>query len=138
MPEDEREPPIPDDAYHAAMRWNAPLSEAHASVLLDAFELDDAERVLVLGCGWGELLMRAVQRAPALTGVGVDTDNAALERGRALAAARGLGDRVSLIDTGGGAWPEPSDRVICAGPSHIWERPAAALAALAPLVTPGG
>ena len=138
MPEAEPKPPIPDDAYHAAMRWNAPLSEAHASVLLDALELDGAERVLDLGCGWGELLMRAMQRAPGLSGLGVDTDAAALQRGRALAAARGLGERLTLLDTGGEAWTEPADRVICVGASHIWERTAAALAALAALVVPGG
>ena len=138
MAEEEREPPIPDEVWHAAMRWNAPLSEAHASILLDAFELGSARRVLDLGCAWGELLQRAVQRDPKLEGVGVDTDAAALARGRALAAARGLGDRVTLIDTGGETWSEPAERVICVGASHIWERTAAALAALSEMVTPGG
>jgi SAM-dependent methyltransferase len=138
MDSDGRDPPIPAHAWHAAMRWNAPLSEPHASMLLDAFELDSAERVLDLGCGWGELLCRAVERAPTLTGIGVDTDATALARGEALVAARGLGDRLRLIDTGGEAWTEPSDRVICVGASHIWDGTAAALAELASVVVPGG
>jgi SAM-dependent methyltransferase len=138
MDSDGRDPPIPDEAWHAAMRWNAPLSTAHASVLLDAFELESAQRVLDLGCGWGELLCRAVERAPTVTGIGVDTDATALARGEALAAARGLGDRVRLIDTGGEAWTEQADRVICVGASHIWDGTASALAALSSIVVPGG
>jgi SAM-dependent methyltransferase len=132
------EPSIPDGVRHAAMRWNAPLSEAHAAVLLDALELGCAEGVLDLGCGWGELLCRAVERASRLTGIGIDTDKSALARGRALAAGRGLGERITLIDTGGEAWTEPADRVICVGASHIWNGTAAALQALAPLVACGG
>jgi len=40
--------PIPDPVYNAAMRWNAPLSEQHASILFDALRLDGCERVLDL------------------------------------------------------------------------------------------
>jgi SAM-dependent methyltransferase len=138
MAADEREPPIPEEMFHAAMRWNAPLSEAHAEVLLDAFELDGAQRVLDLGCGWGELLCRAVERGPQLTGVGVDSSAVAISRGRALIDARGLAGRVRLVDTAGEMWTEPSERVICVGASHVWERTPAALAALAELTAPGG
>jgi len=138
MESDGREPPIPDEVWHAAMRWNAPLSEAHAALLLDAFELESAERVLDLGCGWGELLCRAVEREPTLTGIGVDTDATALARGEALAAARGLGERVTLRDAGGEAWSEPADRVICVGASHIFDGTAAALDRLASIVDRGG
>jgi SAM-dependent methyltransferase len=133
-----REPQIPDEYRHAAMRWNAPLSEAHAAVLLDALELDSGTRVLDLGCGWGELLSRAVEREPTLVGVGVDTDATALARGEALAAARGLGERVTFRDAGGEAWTQPADRVICVGAGHIWGGHGPALTALAGLVSPGG
>jgi hypothetical protein len=44
MAEDEYEPAIPDHAWHAAMRWNAPLSEAHASLWAEP-----ADRVLCVG-----------------------------------------------------------------------------------------
>lgn len=137
-PEPEYEPPIPDEVWHAAMRWNAPLSETHASILLDALELNGASQILDLGCGWGELLMRAVGRSPALTGVGVDSDTTAIARGHTLAAERGLQDRVSLIDAAADSWAKPADRVICVGAKHIWEGTEAALAALARLTAPGG
>jgi SAM-dependent methyltransferase len=138
MAESEYEPLIPDGVWHAAMRWNAPLSEAHASMLLDEFELDRAERVLDLGCGWGELLLRALHRSPNLTGRGIDTDARALARGTTLAAERGLDDRVELVDCAAESWTEPADRVICVGARHIWDDTAAALTALAHLVSPGG
>jgi SAM-dependent methyltransferase len=130
-------PPIPDEVRHAAMRWNAPLSEAHASVLLEALELDDAASVLDLGCGWGELLMRAVARRPDLRGVGVDTDAVALARGRRLAVRRGLEDRVRLVEGPAESWTEPAARVICIGAQHIWADAQAALAALHELTVPG-
>jgi len=120
------------------MRWNAPLSDAHASMLLDEFELERAGRVLDLGCGWGELLLRAVQRSPTLTGLGVDHDTVALVRGWALITERGLDDRVSLLDAGAGSWTEPADRVMCVGARQIWGGTAPALAALRGLVAPGG
>ena len=106
VPEHEYQPPIPKEVRHAAMRWNAPLSDAHASMLLDEFELDRAERVLDLGCGWGELLLRALQRSPTLTGVGIDNDTVAIVRGRALSAQRHLDDRVSLIEAAAETWTE--------------------------------
>jgi SAM-dependent methyltransferase len=119
------------------MRWNAPLSDAHASLLLDEFELDPAERVLDLGCGWGELLLRAMQRSPTLTGIGIDNDAIAIGRGRVLAAERHLDDRVTLLETAAETWTEPADRVICVGAQQIWDGVEPALTALAALVAPG-
>ncbi len=138
MPEPEYQPPIPPEVRYRAMRWNAPLSDAHASMLLDEFELDRAERVLDLGCGWGELLLRAVQRSPTLTGIGIDNDAVAIERGRALAAQRELDDRVSLVEAAAETWTESADRVICIGAQHIWDGAEPALAALGELLAPGG
>jgi len=34
------------------MRWNTPLSEEHASVLIERLEGESADSVLDLGCGW--------------------------------------------------------------------------------------
>ena len=119
------------------MRWNAPLSEAHAAALLDAFEPERAAQVLDLGCGWGELLLRAVQRSPTLTGRGIDTDATAIARGAELAADRGLGDRVTFLDAQAESWSEPVDRLICIGASQVWGGTEQALTALSRLVAPG-
>ncbi|MEU4401729.1 SAM-dependent methyltransferase, partial [Micromonospora orduensis] len=45
---------------YARMRWNTPLSEEHAALLLRRLDVRPGARVLDLGCGWGELLLRAV------------------------------------------------------------------------------
>ncbi|HEV7897807.1 MAG TPA: methyltransferase domain-containing protein [Planosporangium sp.] len=124
------------------MRWNTPLSEEHAALLLQRLDIRPGARVLDLGCGWGELLLRAVAAGatadPAATGVGVDTDDAALARGRALAAGRSLDRHVTFVKEDAAAWREPADRVLCIGASHALGGTAAALKALAALVRPGG
>jgi SAM-dependent methyltransferase len=129
-------------ARYRAMRWNTPLSEGHAAELLDQLDVAGARTILDLGCGWGELLIRAV--APRSgdrfrrTGVGVDHDEALLARGRASAAHHGLGDAVRFVTGAAERWNEPAQRVLCVGAGHAWGGDAAALAALPALVEPGG
>ncbi len=91
----------------ARMRWNTPLSEEHAGRLLERLDVGSAPSVLDLGCGWGELLLRVVEASGRNTsGVGVDTDGAALDRGRRRAHQLGLGDRVSFVEASAAAWEE--------------------------------
>ena len=121
------------------MRWNTPLSERHADLLLERLHVSCAEHVVDLGCGWGELLMRAVVAGGAqATGTGVDSDTRVLERGRMLAARRGLADRVSFTDGDAAAWRERADRLLCIGASHAWGGTKDALLALADVVAVGG
>jgi SAM-dependent methyltransferase len=160
-------PPADDLAAvrYARMRWNTPLSEEHATLLLDRLDIRPGARVLDLGCGWGELLLRAVAAGgatgsaathhspatgsaatlqspatgePSITGIGVDTDEAGLARGRALAADRSLDRRVTFVNGEAAAWREPADRVLCVGASHAFGGTYAALDALADLVPSGG
>jgi SAM-dependent methyltransferase len=128
------------EAKVAAMRWNTPLGEAHAELLLERLEVPEHGSILDLGCGWGELLIRAVQsdRSASSTGVGVDTYPADVEHARRAAADRGLGDRVRVVEASAVGWRESADRVICIGSSHIWGGTEAALTALALNVSPGG
>lgn len=138
--------PLTDDLTalrHARMRWNAPLSEDHAALLLQRLDVRPGALVLDLGCGWGELLLQAVAAGgvggtDATTGVGVDTDEDALTRGRALAAGRSLDQQVTFVQGEAAEWREPADRVLCVGASHAFGGTADALKAFAPLVRPGG
>jgi cyclopropane fatty-acyl-phospholipid synthase-like methyltransferase len=58
-----------DQALYARMRWNAPLSAGHAGLLMDRLDLRAGQRIVDLGCGWGEFLLQAVARAaPASQG----------------------------------------------------------------------
>lgn len=121
------------------MRWNTPLAEDHAALLLARLGVFSGARILDLGCGWGELLLRAVASGGGdVTGIGVDTDVEALERGRTLAAARGLTDRVTFNEGQAATWEEPADRVLCVGASHAWAGTKEALLALGAVVRPGG
>ena len=127
----------------STMRWNTPLSEAHAERLLAGLELGRARTVLDLGCGWGELLLRAVAAARAggsdCRGTGVDTDEALLARGREAARARGLADRVTFVRADASSWEgPPAEAALCVGASHAWGATADALRGLRRAVVPGG
>ncbi|SCF21071.1 Methyltransferase domain-containing protein [Micromonospora viridifaciens] len=138
--------PSADDlaaSRYARMRWNTPLSEEHGALLLERLAVPPGGRVLDLGCGWGELLLRAVETASgsdaaSVTGVGVDTDEVLLARGRQLAAERSLQQQVTFLKQEAATWDEPADRVMCIGASHAFGGTVAALEALAELVRPGG
>jgi SAM-dependent methyltransferase len=126
-------------AVYARMRWNTPLGTSHADALLQRLGVEAGERLLDLGCGWGELLVRALLRADeSVVGVGVDRDPAALERGRERAAQAGLESRLEFVPGAAEEWAEPADRVLCIGASQAWGGAAGALEALTGLVRPGG
>ncbi|MGW5721734.1 SAM-dependent methyltransferase [Amycolatopsis sp. NPDC003865] len=116
------------------MRWNTPLSEPHAQLLLDRMALDEG-RLVDLGCGWGELPLRAAARAPGLRVTGVDTDEGALARGRAAAGERGLA--VDFVEADAATWDGPAERAFCIGSAHIFGSTKAALARLARVVPSG-
>ena len=56
--------------------FNAPLSDAHADELIAALRVGAHEKVVDLGCGWGELLLRVLAAEPTARGVGVEQDEA--------------------------------------------------------------
>lgn len=116
------------------MRWNTPLSEPHAELLLDRMALGEGHLV-DLGCGWGELLLRAAARAPGLRATGVDTDVTSLDRGRSAAAERGLA--VDFTESDAATWGDPADRAFCIGAAHIFGSTKAALEGLARVVPSG-
>ncbi|MGK3201960.1 SAM-dependent methyltransferase [Amycolatopsis sp. MEPSY49] len=117
------------------MRWNTPLSEAHASVLLDRLDLGEGPHLVDLGCGWGELLLRASERAPALRVTGVDADEVALARGRSAARERGLA--VEFTSSDAATWDTPVERAFCIGAAHVFGSTKAGLAGLARVVPSG-
>lgn len=125
---------------YAQMRWNTPLSQAHAAVLLERLGIPAGVHVVDLGCGWGELLLQAISAddTGSTTGTGVDIDDTALARGRTLAAGRSLDQRVTFLKQEASAWREPADRVLSVGASHAFGGTSEALKSLANLVRPGG
>lgn len=123
---------------HAELLWNSPLSAARADRLLDGLDLSSAHRILDLGCGWGELLLRGLGRAPGLTGEGIDVNEGNLARGRTSAKQRGLAERATLLDCDVTRYQGKGDRLICIGASHAWGGTDACLRALRNHVEPNG
>lgn len=121
-------------ARYAAMRWNCPLSESHADELLDHLDLQTTTSLVDLGCGWGELLLRAAARTNCKA-TGVDTDPAALSRGRQAATDRGLDG--TFVEQPAEQWRGPTNRGVCIGSSHTLGGTAAMLTRLAELVPRG-
>jgi cyclopropane fatty-acyl-phospholipid synthase-like methyltransferase len=146
------DPPGPDTKPDAdlpasltRLTFHGPLSEARAGRLVGRLTRTHPATVLDIGCGWGELMLRVLTAAPGATGVGLDTDEGDLTRGRGNARARGLEDRVTFVRASGvGTTRAPADLVLCVGASHALsdapppEHTGAALRALRRLVTPGG
>lgn len=127
------------EARYSAMRWNTPLSEEHAELLVDRLDVAKAASVLDLGCGWGELLIRVVEAAREdCAGVGVDIDDAQLEHARRAVAQRGLDERITFVRGEARKWVKPADRVVCLGAAHAWGGTASALTELAGVVAPDG
>ena len=123
-------------AKYAAMTWNVPLSEPHAAQLLDHLSLPDAKSIVDIGCGWGELLLRAAAASPQLKATGIDLDNALLDRGRRNATARNI--PADFVQQRGEEFQGTADRAICIGSSHVLGGTKAMLERLAEIVPRGG
>lgn len=77
----------------------ASLDEAQLAKLdlvLDKLQIRDGMRLLDIGCGWGGLLIRAAERFPSLTAVGITLAERQHELATARIAAAGLADRLSV------------------------------------------
>ncbi len=127
------------------LSFHGPLSEARAARLVARLTGNSPRTVLDIGCGWGELMLRILAAAPDATGLGLDTDEGDLARGRDNARARGLAGRVTFArGSAVGTRRGPAGLVLCLGASHALTevqppgRTAAALAELRLLVNPGG
>ncbi|MFF0742664.1 SAM-dependent methyltransferase [Streptomyces sp. NPDC004111] len=100
----------------------SPLDDSSVARVL-ARALDrGGERVLDLGCGQAEWLIRALERDPATTAVGVDLAAGGLAEARRQADARGVGERLVLEQADAAALvpEEPFDVVISSGATHAF------------------
>ncbi|KAJ4291334.1 hypothetical protein N0V88_006341 [Collariella sp. IMI 366227] len=128
------------EAKYSHLTFNAPLSNVHADSLLTHLQLTSTTTLVDLGCGWGELLLRVAWRScntqPG-TQTGVDTDAAALLRGREAAIRRKLRN-VEFIEQPAADFQGARDRAICIGSSHALGGSRAMLKRLAEIVPRGG
>ncbi|MFJ9553523.1 SAM-dependent methyltransferase [Nocardiopsis sp. NPDC101807] len=124
--------------------FNGPLSDAHAARLIRTLGPLEGRRIVDVGCGWAEFLLRTLESEPTATGFGIDRNGDHVRHGRELAAARGLDDRVELVVGDVGEWAgTEADVVVNNGASHVWggdpvTHTGNALAAASDLLAPGG
>ncbi|MGX2992884.1 SAM-dependent methyltransferase [Streptomyces sp. JNUCC 64] len=125
---------------HTGHPVKAPLDDDAVRRLLDrALPRDDA-RVLDLGCGTAEWLLRALAAHPRLRAEGVDTSADALDRADEAARALGVRDRLVLHHrpvegfTPGHAF----DTVLSVGAAHAFGGLLPTLAAARAHLAPGG
>ncbi|QIS21479.1 SAM-dependent methyltransferase [Nocardia terpenica] len=98
------------------------------------------ERVLDLGCGGGEWLLRALAMHPRLRAEGVDISENALTRARASARTLGLEERLTLHhgDAVDFVAAHAFDLVLSVGATHVFGGLPATLAAARRHLAPGG
>ncbi|HJP77483.1 MAG TPA: class I SAM-dependent methyltransferase [Pseudonocardiaceae bacterium] len=102
---------------HADHPIAAPLDDEAVGRLLDRAVPRPDARVLDLGCGGGEWLLRALARHPELRTDGVDLSERSLDRARQAALDAGIADRLTLHQTDAAAFTatQPFDLVLSVG-----------------------
>jgi len=66
--------------------------------IVDTICLEDGDTVLEIGCGWGSMAIRAMQRCPGLKRwVGITLSTQQLELAKARVAEAGVADRVRVV-----------------------------------------
>jgi len=126
-------------AHHDHVVCN-PISLEKLDRVLGLLDLAPGARVLDVGCGKGEMLIRLIERFE-VRGVGVDLNAEFLDEARARAAARVPAADLTLLETPFEEFdhaPGSFDAALCVGSTHACGGYAKALRALARAVRPGG
>ncbi|SDY04309.1 Methyltransferase domain-containing protein [Amycolatopsis xylanica] len=124
---------------HADHPIAAPLADDSVRALLDR-AVRPGDRVLDLGCGGGEWLLRALTTHPDVRADGVDIAEPALAHAGAAAKALGVRDRLTLHRQDGTAFAsaDPFDVVLSVGAAHVFGGLLPTLAAARKHLAPGG
>ncbi|MCX4960176.1 SAM-dependent methyltransferase [Streptomyces virginiae] len=125
---------------HADHPIKSPLADDSVSLLLERGLPRGEERVLDLGCGTAEWLLRALKTRPHLHAEGVDVSEVALIQARRAASARGVDERLVLHRQAAADFvsPQPFDLVISVGAAHAFGGLLPTLAAAREHLAPGG
>lgn len=125
---------------HVGLSILNPIPAAKLDEVIELLPIDSRARVLDVGCGKGELLIRTIARH-GCGGVGLDRSHAFLADAQAAAAARIPGARLELHAVDASAFvvePASYDAACCVGSTSIFGDTRAALRALARIARPGG
>ncbi|MGW5969248.1 SAM-dependent methyltransferase [Streptomyces sp. NPDC055186] len=125
---------------HADHSIAAPLDDDSVRRLLERGLSRGAGRVLDLGCGGGEWLLRALGVQPRLRAEGVDISESSLAHARQAARRLGVDDRLTLHhqDAARFVASHAFDLVLCVGATHAFGGLLPTLAAAREHLAPGG
>ncbi|MFG2827555.1 SAM-dependent methyltransferase [Streptomyces sp. NPDC048434] len=125
---------------HADHPIKSPLDDDSVRRLLERGLPRGNERVLDLGCGGGEWLLRALAMHPQVHAEGVDISEEALAQARQAAARLDVQDRLVLHhqETASFSAPRPFDLVLSVGAAHAFGGLLPTLAAARKHLAPGG
>ncbi|WP_405008978.1 SAM-dependent methyltransferase [Kitasatospora sp. NBC_01539] len=125
---------------HTSHPIKAPLDDLSVRRLLGRAVARPDARVLDLGCGTAEWLLRALTAHPDVLAEGVDVSETALATARERAADLGVGDRLALHRTPAADFAPPHrfDTVLSVGSSHAFGGLLPTLAAARAHLAPGG
>jgi SAM-dependent methyltransferase len=118
---------------HRDHSFCSPLSEQSVDTLLEKLQLGPGERVLDVGCGKAEMLVRAVERYTA-NGVGIDPNRSFIEAARRDSRVSLHVAKVQDVELAAGSF----DAALCIGSTHAFGGYRQALGALRALVRSGG
>jgi SAM-dependent methyltransferase len=118
---------------HRDHAFCSPLSEQSVDSLLEKLDLAPGARVLDVGCGKAEMLVRAVERYAA-KGVGIDPNRSFIEAARRNSRVVLHAATVQEIELEPGSF----DAALCIGSTHAFGGYRQALGALGVLVRSGG
>ncbi len=122
----------------SALTFNSPLGDDAVARLLQRLDDVRPSTIVDYGCGWGELLLRMLERWPSATGVGLDVHAPDIERARALAAERGVAERIRFDAAEASSHKDRADVVVSMGAYQAFGGVGEALTALRTRLVPGG
>ncbi|RNG28256.1 SAM-dependent methyltransferase [Streptomyces botrytidirepellens] len=125
---------------HANHPIKAPLDDDSVRGLLEHGVSEPDARVLDLGYGGGEWLLRALSTSPRSRAEGVDISEEALAQAREAASSRGVQERLVLHHQAAADFvsPHPFDLVLSVGATHAFGGLLPTLAAARKHLAPGG
>src|SRR4051794_7274526 len=97
----------------------SPLSDSTVETLLQRVVARDPRRILDVGCGSGQWLVRLLELAPFATGVGVGLSSGATTAALAVGESRHVSDRVEIrCQDASQLGDEQYDALLCIGSTH--------------------
>lgn len=124
--------------------WNGPVSDTRMGKYIETLELAAGQRVLDVGCGCGEVLIRLCERYQ-VQGVGIDSSAAHIAEAVRRAEGRVFDSELHFVEADAQTFhvePGSLDLAICMGASHAFGLGSGAfrnaIERMIPWVTPGG